>query len=39
MVTFDQQLPDSKPFNRNDEAVYRHDIKYRDCGDDINLKH
>ena len=35
----DNPLPHSKPINRVDAAAYRHDLAYRDAGDDLSKKH
>ena len=35
----DNPLPHSKPINRVDAAAYRHDLAYRDAGDNLSRKH
>ena len=35
----DNPLPHSIPINRVDAAAYRHDLAYRDAGDDLSKKH
>ena len=35
----DNPLPHSMPINRVDAAAYRHDLTYRDAGDDLSKKH
>ena len=35
----DKPLPDSIPVDKIDWLAYYHDLKYRDAGNDLNLKH
>ena len=35
----DQPKPGEEPINRVDQTCYRHDLDYRDAGEDLSRKH
>ena len=35
----DKPLPGEEPINRVDQTCYRHDLAYRDVGEDLSKKH